>query len=101
MDELIIKTPNPICRLFFKIDLLTDFAADFIDWRYIHSWLVFSTQLVNCCLVDYILQELYTLFLTKLRTYIITSPSHAKMTSKYVRQGLVSLKFLRPWSSHY
>ncbi len=30
-----------------------DFAAlcltNFIDWRYIHSWLVFSTQLVNCC----------------------------------------------------
>ena len=29
------------CRLFFKIDLLTDFAAlcltDFIDWRYLHS----------------------------------------------------------------
>jgi len=53
MDEWTIKTPNPICRLFFKIDLLTDFAAlcftDFIDWRYIHSWLVFSTQLVNCC----------------------------------------------------
>jgi hypothetical protein len=37
----------------FNIDLLTDFAAlcltDFIDWRYIHSWLVFSTQIVNCC----------------------------------------------------
>ncbi len=34
-----IKTPNPICRLFFKIDLLTDFAAsDFIDWR--HSLVV-------------------------------------------------------------
>ncbi len=53
MDEWTIKTPNPICRLFFKIDLLTDFAAlcltDFIDWRYIQSWLVFSTQLVNCC----------------------------------------------------
>jgi hypothetical protein len=53
MDELTIQTPNPKCRLFFKIDLLTDFAAlwltDFIDWRYIHSWLVFSTQLVNCC----------------------------------------------------
>jgi hypothetical protein len=36
-----IKTPNPICRLFFKIDLFADFAAlcltDFIDWRYIHS----------------------------------------------------------------
>jgi hypothetical protein len=41
MYEWTIKTPNPICRLFFKIDLLTDFAAlcltDFIDWRYIHS----------------------------------------------------------------
>ncbi len=41
MDEWTIKTPNPICRLFFKIYLLTDFAAlcltDFIDWRYIHS----------------------------------------------------------------
>jgi hypothetical protein len=22
--------------------------TDFIDWRYTHSWLVFSTQLVNC-----------------------------------------------------
>ncbi len=53
MDELTIKTPNPKCQIFFKIDLLTDFAAlcftDFIDWRYIHSWLVFSIQLVNCC----------------------------------------------------
>jgi len=41
MDELIIKIPYPTCRLFFKIDLLTEFAAlcltDFIDWRYIHS----------------------------------------------------------------
>jgi hypothetical protein len=30
-----------------------DFAAfcltDFIAWRYIHTWFVFSTQLVNCC----------------------------------------------------
>jgi hypothetical protein len=38
---------------FFKIDLFADFAAlgltDFIDWRYIHSWLLFSTHLVNCC----------------------------------------------------
>ncbi len=41
MDEWTVKTPNPICRLFFKIYLLTDIAAlcltDFIDWRYIHS----------------------------------------------------------------
>jgi hypothetical protein len=38
MDEWTMKTPNPVCWLFFKIDLLTDFAAlcltDFIDWRY-------------------------------------------------------------------
>ncbi len=41
MDEWTIKSPNPICRLFFKVDLLTKFTAlcltDFIDWRYIHS----------------------------------------------------------------
>ncbi len=66
MDEWTIKTPNPICRLFFKIDLLTDFAAlcltDFIYWRYIHSygwyfgpssWTVApiyeGTILVYCC----------------------------------------------------
>ncbi len=148
MDELTIKTPNPICRLFFKIDLLTDFAAlcltDCIDRRYIHLWLVFSTQLVNCCphgqrtilvnccpstflwppphplsqtnctvhtdsvwlwvgggglncVVDYILQEFYTLFLTRLRTYKIASPPQTKMTSKDDIWGLVSLKFLRPW----
>jgi hypothetical protein len=98
-----------------------DFAAlgltDFIDWRYIHSWLAFSTQLVNCgrrnytcvllplyllsdlplpsqtkctvytdsvwlwegggvfsCAEDHILQEFYTLFLTRFRTYKIASP---------------------------
>ncbi len=53
MDEWTIKTLNPLCRLFFKIDLLTDLAAlcftDFIVWRYSHSWLVFSTQRVNYC----------------------------------------------------
>jgi hypothetical protein len=53
MDEWTINTPNPKCLLFFKIDLLTDFAAlcltDLINSRYILSWLVFSTQHVNCC----------------------------------------------------
>ncbi len=58
MDEWIIKTPNLKCLLFYKIDLLTDFAplclTDFMDWRYIHSWLVYSTQLVivNCCPIE-------------------------------------------------
>ncbi len=41
---------------FLKIDLLTGFAAsclaDFIDWRYIHSWFVFSTQLVTVAPMD-------------------------------------------------
>ncbi len=30
-------------------DLIVYCLTDFIDWRYIHSLLVFSTQLVNCC----------------------------------------------------
>jgi hypothetical protein len=126
--ELHIKTPNPICRLFFKIDLLTNIAAlcltDFIDWRYIHSvvcifdpacellppwtkeqylctvllplYLTFSltsppsqtkcTVYTNCmcdgggdggvlnCPVDHILQELYTLFLARFRSYKIATP---------------------------
>jgi hypothetical protein len=41
VEGLNCKRPIPICRLFFKIDLLTDIAAlcltDFIDWRYNHS----------------------------------------------------------------
>jgi hypothetical protein len=40
VERLHWKRPIPICRLFFKIYLLTDIAAlcltDFIDWRYIH-----------------------------------------------------------------
>ncbi len=41
VERLHCKRPIPICRLFFKVDLLTDIAAlcltDFIDWRYIYS----------------------------------------------------------------
>ncbi len=50
------KETEPYMSGFLKIDLLSDYVAlcltdftDFIDWRYIHSWLVFSTHLVNCC----------------------------------------------------
>jgi hypothetical protein len=49
------------------------------------------------CTVDQILQEFYTLFLTRIRTYKIASPPLTKMTSKDDIKGLVSLKFLRPW----
>jgi hypothetical protein len=34
------------------------------------------------CVVDHILQEIYTLFLTRFRTYKIASPPQTKMTSK-------------------
>ncbi len=47
------------------------------------------------CTVDHILQEFYTLFLTRFRTYKIASPPQTKMTSKDDIRGLVSLKFLR------
>jgi hypothetical protein len=47
------KDTKPYMSRFLSVDLLTDFAAlclsDFIDWRYIHSWFVFSNQLGNCC----------------------------------------------------
>ncbi len=47
------KDTKPYMSAFLSVDLLTEFAAfcltDFMDWRYFHSWFVFSTQLVNCC----------------------------------------------------
>ncbi len=47
------KDTKPYMSDFFSIDLLPEFAAfcltDFIDWRYIHSSFVISTQLVSCC----------------------------------------------------
>ncbi len=46
------------------------------------------------CAVDHILQEFYTLFLTRFRNNKIASPSQIKMTSKDDIKGLVSLKFL-------
>ncbi len=49
------------------------------------------------CPVDHILQEFYTLFLTRFRTYKIASPPQTKMTSADDIKGLVSLKFLHPW----
>jgi hypothetical protein len=124
------KDTKPYMSAFCKIDLLTDVAAlyltDLIDWRYIHSCLVFTTLLVNCCphgqrnytcvllplyllsdlpplspfpnkmyslyrecgcgggggvlnrAVDHILQEFYTLFLARIRTYKIASPPQTK-----------------------
>jgi len=50
---------------------------------------------VELCCVDHILQEFYTLFLTRFRIYKIATPSQTKMTSKDDIKGFVSLKFLR------
>jgi hypothetical protein len=36
---------------------------------------------VSSCVVDHILQEFYTLFLNRFRTYKIASPSQTRMTS--------------------
>ncbi len=87
MDEWTVKTPNPLSRLFFKIDLLTEFAAlcfrDFIDWRYIHSLVgIFDPA---CELLPQWTKELYlcnTLFLTRFRTYQIASPPQTKWPVK-------------------
>jgi hypothetical protein len=49
------------------------------------------------CTVDHILQEFYTQFLTRFRTYKIASPPQTKLTSNDDIEGLGSLKFLRPW----
>jgi hypothetical protein len=43
------------------------------------------------------LQEFYTLFLTRFKTYKIASPPQTKKTSKDDIKGLVSLKFLHHW----
>ncbi len=53
------------------------------------------------CTVDHILQEFYTLFLTRFRTYKIASPPPTKITSKDDIEGLGSLKFLRQWTLWY
>ncbi len=139
VEGLNCKKPIPICRLFFKIDLLTDIPAlcltDFIDLIYYIRSLVgifdpacklltpwtkelYLCILVYCCpsifsltssplpklkctvytdslcgggggivLVDHILQEFYTLFLTRLRTYQITSPPQTKWPVKTTLRG--------------
>ncbi len=58
-------------------------------------WLWRGGGVLNCA-VDHNLQEFYTLFLTRFKTFKIASPPQTKMTSKDDIKGLVSLKFLRP-----
>jgi hypothetical protein len=51
---------------------------------------------VLSCVLDHIMQEFNTLFLTRFRTYKIATPPQTKMASKDNILGLVSLNFLRP-----
>ncbi len=50
---------------------------------------------VLSCVVDHILQEFNTPFLTRFRTYKISMPPQTKMTSKDNIRGLVSLKSMK------
>jgi hypothetical protein len=54
---------------------------------------------VLSCTVDHILQEFYTLFLTRYRTYKIASPPQTKMSSKDDIKGLIGV-FKIPSSMH-
>ncbi len=72
---------------------------------YLHSDLPLPFRKVNArggergvlsCVVDHILQDFNTLFLTRFRTYKVVRSPQTKMDSKNDIQGLVSLKFLRP-----
>ncbi len=67
MDKWTMKTTNTKCRLFFKIDLLTDFVAlcltDYIDWRYIHQrWAKWRSTTLNLYL--YLRHDMSTTSLT-------------------------------------
>jgi hypothetical protein len=76
-------------------DLLPPFSKKMYSiYRQLCGWA--GGGVLNCT-VDHILQEFYTLVLTRFRTYKIVSPPKRKMTSKDDIKGLVSLKFLRPW----
>ncbi len=82
MDEWTIKTPNPICRLFFKIYLLSDIAAlcftDFIDWRYIHSLVgIFDP---TCELLPPWTKELYLCTVAPLSSLWSPPPSQTRCT---------------------
>ncbi len=102
MDEGTIRTPNPKCRLYWRL-------IEFMDWRYSHSCWYFRSLLwtvaplpslwpppphppsrmwggwawgVLSCIVDHILQEFHTLFLKIFRTYKIATPPQPKTPVK-------------------
>ncbi len=73
MDKWTIKTPSPICRLFFSIDLLNGLCGIVFNRFY---WLENG--------------ETFTLFLTRFRIYKIASPPQTKITNKDYIKGLAT-----------
>ncbi len=58
---------------------------DFIGWRYIHSWLVFSIQLVNCCPMDEGTILVYCCPLPSLLPSPPLPPSQTNCTVQYIQ----------------
>jgi hypothetical protein len=87
MDEGTIKTPNPTCRLFFKIDLLTNFAAlcltNFIDWRYIHSVVCIFDP--DCELLPPWIKEQYLCTDAPLLYFLSDLPPLPKLNVQYIQ----------------
>ncbi len=74
--------PSPLLKLNVQYILYTDSV-------WLGGW-----GLLNCT-VYHILQEFYTLFLTRFRTYKIASPPQTKMTSEGDIKGLVPSSMLQ------
>ncbi len=72
--------PSPPSPLLPKLNVRTVYTDS--------VWLWGGGGVLNCT-VDHILQEFYTLFLTRFRTYKTASPPQTKMSSKDDIKGLV------------
>ncbi len=111
MDEETIKTQNPKCRLYWCLIEFIDWRYSQTCWYFrpflwtvaplrtfsltsptppplpkvnvqYSVWLWGGGGGMLSCIVDHILQEFNTLFLTRFRTYKITTPPQTKSTVK-------------------
>ncbi len=102
MDEWTIKTPNPICRLFFTIDILTGFAAlcltDFIDWRYIHSVVCIFDP--GCELYPHGWRNNTCVLLPLYCTFSLTSPPPSQ-TKCTMEEQIPEMYYTVQYSIHY
>jgi hypothetical protein len=89
--ELYLCTLAPLLYLLSSSSPLPPFPMYSICRQFVT---VRGGGLLNCA-VDHILQEFYTLFLTRFRTYKIATPPQTKITNKDDIKGFGSSKFLR------